>query len=301
MIDYQAMFLGAFVCAACTLIATLAARPWRADASTRLAGLPAIGLGVGFLIAMYIVAGDHRPTKLFPPVERWHWIFWAPVPVVLAGLFEWVLGRRGLVKTTLCCLAVIAGIALAGVGQIYPAYKRGWHGAEIAEWPSLSILLSVASTMITWLVASRLNARTAASAWFIAVLAGAGACAFLSKFGSLGNAATMLVPGAGVLMVSCFVFPKHKPGLATWAGLSILSTALVSAAIKPWYGSMEIGHGVLLLLAPLGALAGLIADRSRWWAPPLVAALTTIAIACWPIGATISGYLVYEKGGMLPW
>ncbi len=299
MPEMNVMTMGAALCALCTLVATLAAKPWKsADASTRLAALPAIGLAIGFFVAILYILD--RPEQFLPPKNRWQWLYFAPFPIIAAGVLEALVGTRGVIKTVIVTLAVVLAIVITGMGRVYPDYARAWEASEMAGWTGMSAILATASTLASWLVSRRIGARPVVAAWVVAAIAGFGACAFLASFASLGNASAMLVPGVLALAAVCFVFPKFSPGLSVWGGISILATALISAALDPWYGSMQVPHGVLLLLAPLGMLAGLIADRSRWWAPPVVAMLATVAIACWPIGATISTYLSYREQGFAP-
>ncbi len=297
MPEISTLTLAASVCAICTLLATLAARPWKTE-SARLAGLPAVGLGLGFLLAILILLG--LPDPIVPRATRWHWLFWTPVPVIVAGAIEALLGQRAVLRTILAIFTIIAALTLSGIGQVYPTYPNGWHGAAIAQWLGLPITISIGTTLLSGWVSGKFGARTVIASWLVMSFAVGGAAAFLSGFGSLGTASVMLAPAVVALAVMLFLFPKFTPGLTVWAGLSVLCAALVSAALEPWYGSMQVGHGVMLLLAPLGILAVFLADRTRWWTPPIVVALATIAIACWPIGETIASALNYYAEGYLP-
>lgn len=293
MIDYPTTLLAATTCAMSVLVGMLASRPWKNE---RLAGLPALGLAVGLLGGMVVLFG--MPSEWFPVKTRWHWLYWAPVPLIVAGAVEAIVGPRKALTWIVALLAIIASIGLGAVGRVH---ARGWQGMEIPLWISASAAVAIGTALASHYVSQKIGARSVGIAWAVTAVAMAGAGAFLSKFQSLGTIISLLAPGVGMVAVLLFCFPKFSPGIALWATLAALATVLISAASEPWYGSMHPVQAVLLALAPLGAVAGLMADRSRWWAPPLVVALATIAIACWPIGATISEYQAYDEEGMLPW
>lgn len=258
-----APFVVTAICAALALL--LASRGKEAIG----AGLVAIGIGAGYVVASATLVGAPR----VPMVDARSWLFVYAIAAALVGASDAMVARRVYTWSALLAFAL-----WVPAGMLEPRMIHAW------DLPTaIGASAALAASLLAAGVAYRSLSETARPSLLAALLAaGAGALAvmlLLSGSALLGQLAGALA----CALAAAFMF-SFLPRADTWqAGLVVPSSVLVVglAAAGLFYADLPVTAALSALASPV--LAGLASAPTRRRLPPAAAWIVVALVGVVPL------------------
>ena len=287
------IFCGMLIPALLVTLSVVIGRAWR-EGREKFCTLPGVAIGAGLMIGMPCLVGN---LSLFPPTSGWHWIFWLGAIVIVMAIVETVVFTHRVLVLGLCIGAGIAAMLLLGRGRIM--LGRTWTGEEALLWVGLASIALIVSLVSACLVNARVGPRTPACVLALCASVAAASVGLSGKSEMLANTAIIGAVCACTIAGLSIVMPHLRLGVSVWFALVLLMNATLWASLDPWYASMPVMDGVLIAFAPLGVWVGLLADRQRWYAAPLVGMTASGVMLAVPVYHLYETIVRYRADGFL--
>jgi MFS family permease len=281
------IFCGVMMPGLLMMLSVIIGRPWRVGREHYCA-LTAVAIGAGLMIGMPCLVAN---MSFFPPVSGWHWIFWLGGIVIVLAMIEGVFFQHRMRVLGLCAVAGVGAMLLLARGRMMVG--RTWTGEEALLWVSLAAVAVVVSLVSVCLVSARTGPRTPACV--LALCAGVamasvglnGKSELLAHVAMMGAVCAVMLAGLTILL------PHFRVGISVWFAVVLLMNATLWASFDAWYASLPMVDGILIACAPLGAWMGVLGDRQRSYAGPLVgmaASGVLLAVPVYHLCETIARY-----------